>query len=138
MDSPLKLYSKLLGLFAIVALMVGSNFAVWGLHRQPTAPVLYVPGADSERGRSLVREYSCGACHTVPGVPGAVGEVGPRLDRMTNQIYVAGVLPNNPKNLTLWITEPKKVDPLTAMPDLGVRDADARDIAAYLYGLRRR
>jgi hypothetical protein len=28
------------------------------------------------------------------------------------------------------------VDPLTAMPDLGVSEADARDIASYLYTRR--
>jgi cytochrome c len=51
------------------------------------------------------------------------------------QIYVAGVLTHSPENLTFWIANPKRADPLTAMPDLGVNEAEARDIAAYLYGL---
>ncbi len=131
----LALYSKLLGLFATFTLMAGFNIAVWGLHRLPTAPALYVPGADSERGRNLIREKSCGACHVVPGVRGAVGEVGPRLDRMKSHGYVAGMLPNNPQNLTRWIAHPREINPRTAMPDLGVSDQDARDIAAYLYSL---
>ena len=51
------------------------------------------------------------------------------------QVYVAGVLTNTPQNLTFWISNPKKADPRTAMPDLGVGADDARDIAAYLYRL---
>jgi cytochrome c2 len=135
MNSPLTFYAKLLGLFAVLVVVVGFNVAAWGLHRHPTPPALYVPGADPERGRVLIREYSCGACHTVPGVRGATGRVGPRLDRVRGQVYVAGVLPNSPPNLVLWIRRPQEVDPRTAMPDLGVHEEDARDIAAYLYGL---
>jgi cytochrome c2 len=135
MDSPLTFYTKLLALFAGLLLVVGFNVAVWGLHRQPTSPALYVPGASPERGPVLIQEYGCGACHTVPGVRGAAGKVGPRLDRVKEQVYVAGVLPNTPHHLVFWIQSPRKADPQTAMPDLGVPEADARDIAAYLYRL---
>lgn len=135
MASPLTFYAKLLGLFTVLLMVVGFNVAVWGLHRHPTPPALYVPGASPERGRVLIQKYSCGACHTVPGVRGATGRVGPRLDRVREQVYVAGVLPNNPQNLVSWIRRPQEVDPRTAMPDLGVREEDARDIAAYLYEL---
>ena len=135
MNSTQTLYFKLLVLLAAILLMVGFNFAVWGRHRQPTPPALYFPGASPERGRELTEVYGCGACHTVPGVQGAVGRVGPPLDRMTEQVYVAGVLPNTADNLAFWIQSPRKADPLTAMPDLDVSEADARDIAAYLYRL---
>jgi cytochrome c len=135
MDSPLTFYAKLLGLFAVLIAVVGFNVAVWGLHRQPTPPALYVPGARPERGQELLQKYGCGACHTVPGVRGAAGKVGPRLDRVKEQVYIAGVLPNTPQNLAFWITNPKKADPQTAMPDLDVTEQDARDIAAYLYRL---
>lgn len=135
MDSPLKFYARLLWLFVVLLGVVGFNIAMWGLHRHPTPPALYVPGASPERGRMLIQEHSCGACHTVPGVRGAAGKVGPRLDRVREQIYVAGVLHNTPQNLTFWIANPKKADPRTAMPDLGVSDEDARHIAAYLYSL---
>ena len=46
------------------------------------------------------------------------------------------MLPNTPQNLIRWIQNPPAVDPLTAMPNVGVTQADARDIAAYLYTLR--
>jgi cytochrome c len=133
MKSPLTLYSALLGLFALISGVIGFNMAVWGLHRQPTQPVWHVSGASPDRGEAMIRQYGCGACHVVPGVRGAVGLVGPRLDRVREQIYVAGVLTQTPENLAFWIASPKQADPLTAMPDLGVPEADARDIAAYLY-----
>jgi cytochrome c2 len=135
MKSSLALYAKLLGLFAILMVVVGFNVAVWGLHRQPTRAVLYIPEGNPERGRALIRRHGCGGCHIVPGVGIATGNVGPRLDRMNDRIYVGGVLPNTPTNLIQWIAHPKRVDPRTAMPDLNVREADARDIAAYLYEL---
>jgi hypothetical protein len=35
-----------------------------------------------------------------------------------------------------WIQDPPAVDDKTAMPKLGVKESDARDIASYLYTLR--
>src|SRR5687767_5633113 len=127
------LYVKLLALFVVLAVMVGFNFARWGLHRHPTSPALYVPGANAERAPVLIQQYGCGACHIVPGVRGATGKVGPRLDHLKEQVYVAGILPNTPQNLTSWIKHPKKANPQTAMPDLDVNEQDARDIADFLY-----
>jgi cytochrome c len=94
-----------------------------------------VGGAPS-RGPALIRSYGCGTCHTVPGVIGANGLVGPPLTGLAQRSYIAGVLPNAPENLVRWIENPKAVDSLTAMPVVGVTPADARDIAAYLYTLR--
>jgi len=55
---------------------------------------------------------------------------------MASRAYVGGVLPNAPDNMIRWIRDPKSVDPLTAMPNVGVTESDARHIAAYLYTLR--
>ena len=135
MVAALKLYGQLLGLFAVLLLVVGFNIAVWGLHRFPTAPALYVPEGRPEVGRTLIHDYGCGACHTVPGVQGGAGRVGPRLDRLREQVYIAGILENTPSNLIFWIAHPQRANPDTAMPDLGVSEEEARDIAAYLYEL---
>jgi hypothetical protein len=59
--------------------------------------------------------------------------VGPPLGGIGARAYVAGVLTNTPENLARWIASPREVDSLTAMPDVGVRPAEARDIAAWLY-----
>lgn len=43
------------------------------------------------------------------------------------------MLPNTPDQLLNWLRAPQSLKPGDAMPDLGLSDADARDIAAYLY-----
>jgi len=35
-----------------------------------------------------------------------------------------------------WLQHPQQIDPKNAMPDMGVTDQDARDLAAFLYTLR--
>lgn len=101
-----------------------------------TAPLRQVPGGDPEAGPEAVRKYGCGACHVVPGVQGAEGRAAPPLSDFAERAFVAGILSNTPENLVEWIRFPTTVDPRTAMPDLGVSEGDARDIAAYLYTLR--
>jgi cytochrome c1 len=93
---------------------------------------------NSEHGRQLIASYGCGACHMIPGVRGARGRVGPPLLYFSERTMIAGELPNTPPNLTKWIQHPKSVEPKTAMPDLGVTQDEANDIAAYLYTLRGR
>ena len=99
-------------------------------------PVWRIAGADARRGARLIQQFGCAACHTVPGVPGANGNVGPPLARIADRTYIAGMLRNTPDNLVRWIRTPQSVVPGNAMPDMGVTDAQARDIAAYLYKLR--
>ena len=93
-------------------------------------------GGDPARGPAKMQYYGCGACHTIPGVDGADALVGPELTHFASRVYVAGVLPNSPDNVVRWIRNPKQVDGLTAMPNLNVSEADARDIAGYLYTLK--
>ena len=93
-------------------------------------------GGDPARGPAIMRKYGCQSCHTIPGVVGADGLVGPPLAGIGSRSYIGGVLPNAPDNMLRWIRDPKAVDPLTAMPNTGVTPSDARHIAAYLYTLR--
>ena len=48
---------------------------------------------------------------------------------------VAGLVPNTPDELVRWIVMPQSMVPGNAMPNLGISDGEARDIAAYLYTL---
>lgn len=107
-----------------------------GCGREPTEPVVTIPGANPERGRVAVREYGCVACHAIPGVRGANGVVGPPLDGIANRVYIAGALPNTPENMMRWIQNPPGIDPRTAMPITGVTRSDVRDIASFLYTLK--
>jgi cytochrome c len=95
-----------------------------------------ITGGDPSRGPDLLRKYGCQTCHTIPGVVGANGLVGPPLAGIASRSYIAGVLPNAPDNMLRWIRDPKGVDAKTAMPNTGVTPSDARHIAAYLYTLK--
>jgi cytochrome c len=92
-------------------------------------------GGDPKRGKAEIRDHGCGTCHSIPGVPGAHALVGPPLDHMASRSYVAGTLPNTSDNMREWILHPQKIKPKNAMPDVGLSDAEARDITAYLYTL---
>ena len=93
-------------------------------------------GGLPSRGELAIRLYGCGSCHIIPGVPGAHARVGPPLWGIADQAYIAGVLPNTEPNMIRWLQDPGAVDPRTVMPNMGVTERDARDIAAYLLRLR--
>src|SRR5215203_2022917 len=90
----------------------------------------------TDPGREKIAYYGCASCHTIPGIDGADGLVGPSLEHLANRAYIGGVLENTPGNLVRWIQNPPQVDPKTAMPNVRVSESDAREIAAYLYTLR--
>ena len=95
-----------------------------------------IPGANLQRGATLIAEIGCGACHTVPGVRGAHGRIGPSLAHIATQSIIAGFLPNAPSNMITWVMAPQSVRPGSVMPDMELSEHDARDIVAYLYTLR--
>lgn len=92
-------------------------------------------GGDPVRGAAIVTQSSCGACHSIPGLQQADGMVGPPLDHFARRTMIAGLLPNTPPNLIRWVRSPQAVLPGNAMPDSNLSDAQARDVAAYLYTL---
>ncbi|MFW7341578.1 c-type cytochrome [Pollutimonas sp. H1-120] len=91
---------------------------------------------DAVAGQKALQQYLCATCHVIPGIVGANRHVGPPLAGIADRQYIAGVLPNTPTNMVRWLRDPAKVDPLSAMPDLGLSEQDARDIAAFLHTLR--
>jgi putative membrane protein len=100
---------------------------------QPAAVAL--TRGNPERGKDSIRLYGCWACHTIPGIHGANAVIGPPLNGIANRAYVAGH-PNSPEHLVNWIRHPQQVRNPTPMPEMGVTEEAARDIAAYLYTLR--
>ena len=93
-------------------------------------------GGSAEAGRDAILAYGCGACHAIAGIPSADGRVGPPLTGVAERRYLGGQLVNTPENMVRWISDPQAYAPGTAMPNLGVSEAEARDIAAYLYRTR--
>jgi mono/diheme cytochrome c family protein len=92
--------------------------------------------ASAARGAQAISQYACVTCHEIPGIVGANAPVGPPLAGVASRLMLGGVLPNSPENMVQWLRAPQQFAPLTAMPDLGVTERDARDIAAYLATLR--
>ena len=97
-----------------------------------TAPP-QVPRGDPRLGAVDVVHFGCGACHIIPGIDGATGLAGPPLIHWSQRGFIAGEIANNGLNLIHWIMDPRAIEPNTDMPDLGVSEAQARDIAAYLF-----
>jgi putative membrane protein len=89
-----------------------------------------------DRGRQAIQRYGCGSCHVIPGISGADSLVGPSLERIASRAYVAGRLVNQPEAMIGWVRDPQHYRHPTAMPNLGLSEQDARDIAAYLYTLK--
>ena len=58
---------------------------------------------EAERGRLLLRQFGCGACHEIPGVAAADGKVGPPLAGIARRVYLGGVWPNTPQNMTAYL-----------------------------------
>jgi cytochrome c1 len=101
-----------------------------------SAPAPSDPAAAA--GQQLIQQKGCGACHTIPGVPGANGVVGPSLAGVASRTTLAGgAVPNNgPDDLKRWIMDPPSVKPGTSMPKLGLTDDEATKIVAYLETLK--
>jgi cytochrome c2 len=121
--------SALLLVAAVIGLTLGCDGS------PAPAPRRVVSGGDPARGVVALRAHGCGGCHLIPGLPEARGAVGPSLAGLATRTHIAGRLTNGPLNLVAWIRSPRAVDPGTLMPDLGVSEVQARDIAAYLYSV---
>lgn len=103
--------------------------------RQLHERVAVMTGGEPGQGRAAIQRRACGGCHVIPGVSGARGKVGPPLTGFAGRVYIGGRAANTPANLVAWIQDPHAFDPQSAMPNMGIGEAEARDIAAYLLTL---
>jgi cytochrome c2 len=128
------LHVRLHGLAALTAIILGVGC------REASAsgrePRFEVTGGSVDSGKVAIDRYGCGSCHSIPGIRDARGMVGPPLTAWGRRTYIAGEVPNTPDYLIRWIQVPQAIEPGTVMPNLGVPEQDARNIAAYLYTLR--
>ena len=93
-------------------------------------------GKQADAGRAALQRFECGACHVIPGVAGARGQVGPPLDNYSRRVYIAGKLPRDEALLARWIADAPSLSPGTAMPKIDMTQAEARAMAAWLYRRR--
>ncbi len=130
------------------------DFQTWLQQQQsgaasPAAPVPGAPapanapqpaaaGGDPAVGAQLIQQKGCPACHTIPGIPGANGTIGPNLGGVASRPTIAGGAVQNkgPDSLKAWIMNPPGLKPGTIMPNLGLTDQEATNIVAYLETLK--
>jgi cytochrome c len=115
----------------IVLLAVTAVVSTVGLRGPVPAAFATVEG-DPDAGRDALLRYGCAACHAIDGVRVGGGRVGPALNGLRYRRFVAGQLPTTPESLMRFIMDPQGTSPGSAMPDLGVMEAEARDMVAYL------
>ena len=115
----------------------GATAQTQNLLQRATAEESAFPQADKTGsqvsiGKVAFQQYNCVSCHVIPGITAARTNVGPPLEDVTRRSYIAGVLAYSDDNLIRWIQSPTAIDPDTLMPDLGVSEAHARAMLAYL------
>lgn len=103
-----------------------------------TDPPRAIAGADPARGLAAIERTGCAACHVIPGVEWPAGLAGPSLEGFGASPMIAGRLPNQPDVLTAWLIDAPSLSPETGMPPMPLTEAEARDVAAYLYTLDER
>lgn len=113
-----------------------SMFMLTGCGEGDTAETKHVIQSGRSEGRRVIEAFECGVCHTIPGITGAHGVVGPPLANFRRRSFIGGTLPNRPELLVLWIRNAPRFAPRTAMPAFPtMTDRQALDVAAYLYTL---
>jgi cytochrome c oxidase subunit 2 len=78
----------------------------------------------------------CGACHAVRGTV-AGGRLGPDLSHLMSRTTIgAGLLTNNPANLSGWITSPQTAKPGVQMPNIDLSGPQLTALRTYLATLK--
>lgn len=80
-------------------------------------------------GMELVRRYACYGCHVVPGFE-ALPRPGPPLGKVGEKISYS--------YLVKWIKSPRSIVADARMPDFELTDAEAHNVADFLFSLTQR
>lgn len=135
MPASLRFVLALMAAAVLLAIVCGTVLTRQS-HEEARINAEQMTGGDSVAGRVDIQQLGCGACHAIPGIAGARGAVGPSLSGVADRAELAGRLANTPDNMIRWVRTPTAIDPDSGMPDMGLSDRQARDVAAYLYTLR--
>lgn len=114
--------------------MVPLSLVAAGCHEPPASR--YAPDAEATaRGKAAIERVGCAACHTIPGISWPEGRTGPSLAGFDDFGPIASELANTPENLAAFVRNAPQVKPGSLMPAMPLSEEEARDVAAYLYGL---
>lgn len=109
---------------------------------QGLAPATDSSGADMGKGRQLLETKGCGSCHVFTGVAALPSSSPPAMEpkaferghRLAPDLRVARERMTAARMIA-WLEDPKAVKPDSAMPNIALTPAEARDIAAYVLGV---
>lgn len=126
-------YRWIVAAVAVACVAAVTGAASWSSQARTERIARTMTGGHPERAPEIMRRYGCSSCHTIPGIPGADGQVGPQLSGLLHRVYIGGGATNSPDQLVRFIVMPQQLSPRSAMPATGISEAEARDVAAYLY-----
>ncbi|HEX7056117.1 MAG TPA: cytochrome c oxidase subunit II [Bacilli bacterium] len=89
--------------------------------------------ADAKQGEEIFKKKQCIACHAI--TPDQIG-TGPNLAGFGDRQVVAGFRPHTAEWIEKWVKNPQEVKPGTLMPNLGLTDDEAKQVAKYLLELK--
>ncbi|MGE0493638.1 MAG: cytochrome c oxidase subunit II [Vulcanimicrobiota bacterium] len=130
-----------------VVVLDDTNFQKWVEHQKSDAVSPSTVAEDL--GQQAFMKNQCASCHTIRGVKGAGGMVGPDLTHVGSRVSIAaGIMDNNVDNLIKWIHTPNYYKPGNIMYKTGyapkeeggmgvqLSDDDVVNLAKYLYSLK--
>ncbi len=101
------------------------------------APTPVPPTPDTaETGKAIFVGQACVGCHTIQGLPGAQGKVGPELTHFASNSLIVGIFPNTEENLKQYLKDPSAVKPGALMPNQNLTDSDIDALVAFLRTLK--
>ena len=125
-----------------VIAMEPADFEEWVEGQQQEASAAPSSDEAAAEGEALFTAKGCGGCHTVNGLEGAGGKVGPDLTHVASRKTFAGAIFDfNDVNLRKWLRDPpgqKPMDPDNGqgMPNLGLSEEEITQLIAYLKTLK--
>ena len=112
------------------------DFQAWVQNAQ-AAPV-NIDGLTGEaaQGRDVFMSSGCTSCHTIQGTK-AIGQVGPNLTHFASRKAFAGAaFDNTHDNVARWVRVPQEMKPGVFMPNLGLTETQANQVATFLESLK--
>lgn len=93
--------------------------------------------ATPAQGKQVFVNSACIGCHSINGVPEAIGIIGPNLTHFASRGTFAGsIFPNDAEHLGRWLTDPPAMKPGSLMPSLGLTPDQVAALSAYLRSLK--
>lgn len=87
--------------------------------------------SDGATAKEIILKRGCHACHIIPGIPEAVGTIGPSLKGISARRRIAGgKLKNTPANMRKWLKNPKRVK-VTMMPNVHLTDSEISTLIEF-------